>query len=176
MREENAERNSRQAAVNDRSERFFLWVWRLDGLLLLGLALLCIAGALALAFNIGVFASRERPEQQLSEIAGADLSAQDLRLADFRGIAGTQFIYAQLAAPSEYIGSGSRGLGYAHNLLFFDTATKKAHWLLPNNDQTLPSFSFLSSGAARVLDVDPVARTVRSDTPLAARGSVLPNP
>jgi hypothetical protein len=112
--------------------------------MLLGLALAATVLALALAFNIGVFASPERPEEQLSEVAGAELTARGLRLADFRPIAGTRFIYAALASPSEYIGSSSSGgLGNAHNLLFFDTTSKKAHWLLPSNDQRIPSFSFL---------------------------------
>jgi len=131
-------------AVSTRSDRFFAWVWRINGLLLLGLALAATALALALALNVGVFASHERPEEQLSEVAGADLAARGLRLADFRPIAGTRFIYAALASPSEYIGSSSSGgLGDAHNLLFFDTASKRAHWLLPRNDQRIPSFSFL---------------------------------
>lgn len=237
--------------VDDRSERFFAWVWRLNGLLILALALIGTVGALAIAFNVSVFATREHPEDQLSEVAGTDLSAQDLRIGDFRSIAGSQFLYAPLASPSDYIGSGSSGgLGQAHNLLFFDTATKTAHWLLPNNDQIIPSYSFLmdppgrryayvdgeaddrkqvavallvelqekrneeqsdagsrslaiaspegrgltpiapsiqgllghhharkdslfvfyvSSGTARVLDVDPVTRTLRSDTPLATQ-------
>ncbi len=237
--------------MDDRSERFFAWVWRLNGLLILGLALVGIAGALAVAFNIGVFATRERPEEQLSRVAGTDITAQGLRITDFRSIAGSQFIYAQLAPPSDYIGSGSSGgLGQAQNLLFFDTVAKSAHWLLPSNDQIIPSFSFLmdppgpsyayddgesrdrkqvaiallveiqakrnrdqldagprslaiaspdgraltpiaqsiqgllghhharkdsllvfyvSSGAARVLDVDPITRTVRSDAPLATQ-------
>jgi len=236
-------------AVNDRSDRFFAWVWRINGLLLLCLALLATGLALYLAVNIGMSTAQERPEEQLSEVAGTDLAARDLRLADFRPIAGTGFIYAELASPSDYIGSGSSGSpGNAANLLFFDTASKKAHWLLPTNDQKIPSFSFLmnppgarygyadgsggskdqvaigilveteddrpsasartgsrnllivspdglaltpiarsvqgllgyhharkdalfvfyvSGGAAKVLDVDPVTRQVRSDTPLA---------
>ena len=125
--------------MNERSDRFFAWVWRINGLLLLALGLVAVVGAVALIFNIALFWSRDRPEQRLTQVAGANLTAQDLRLGDFRRIAGTQFLYARLAPPSEYIGSGSSGgLGTAHNLLFFDTVTKKAHWLLPDNDQTLP--------------------------------------
>lgn len=129
-------------AVNDRSDRFFAWVWRINGLLLLCLALLATGLALYLAVDIGMSTAQERPEEQLSEVAGTDLAARDLRLADFRPIAGTRFIYAELASPSDYIGSGSSGSpGNAANLLFFDTASKKAHWLLPTNDQKIPSFS-----------------------------------
>lgn len=95
--------------MRDRSERFFTWVWRIDGLLLLVLALLGIALALAIAFEIGAFAARERPEERLAEVAGADLSAQGLRLADFGAIAGTSLLYAELASRSDSIGSVSSG-------------------------------------------------------------------
>ncbi len=130
--------------MSDRSERFFVWVWRLNGLLLLALAVVGVVAALAAAIDLAIFSSRERPQEQLTKIAGADLGARDLRLGDFRTIAGTQFLYAPLASPSEYIGSGSSGgSGAAHNLLFFNTATKKARWLFPGNNQTISSYSFL---------------------------------
>lgn len=130
--------------MDERADRFFAWVWRINGLLLLALGLVAVVGAAALVFNIGLFWSRDRPEQHLAQVAGADLRAQDLRLGNFRAIAGTPFLYARLGPPSEYIGSGSSGgLGAARNLLFFDTGTKEAHWLLPDNDRAIESFSFL---------------------------------
>jgi hypothetical protein len=130
--------------MSERSDRFFTWVWRVNGLLLLALAVLGVIGATALIFNTAVFFSRDRDDKQLTQVAGADLKAKDLRLGAFRTIAGTQLLYAPLAPPSEYIGSGSSGgLGSARNLLFFDTTTKKVHWLLPENDHTIESFSFL---------------------------------
>jgi hypothetical protein len=130
--------------VNDRWKPFFEWVWRLNGVLLLAGLVVCLAGALVLIASFARFAVREDAEEQLTQVAGADLAAQGLRLADFHEIAGTRLLYAQLAAPSEYIASGSGdGFGAARNLLFFDTATQKAHWLLPDNEQTIASFSFL---------------------------------
>lgn len=130
--------------MTDRAERLFVWVWRINGLLLLALALLGVIGGAALVFNTTLFWSRERPEQKLTNVAGADLGARDLRLGGFRSIAGTQLLYAELASPSQYIGSGSSGgLGSAHNLLFFDITSKKAHWLFADHAQTIESFSFL---------------------------------
>jgi hypothetical protein len=129
--------------MSDRTDNFFGWVWRLNGLLVLLLALLGLAAAVTIVINVGIFASRERPEQKLTQVAGADL--QNLRIADFQPIQGTDVLYAPLAASSEYIGSGSSGgLGSARNLLFFDTATKRAHWLFSGNGQVIPSFSFLT--------------------------------
>lgn len=130
----------------ERSERFFAWVWRLNGLLLLLLALVGLAGAAVLVANIGIFSTRDRPEQNLTEVAGADLREGDLRLADFYPIEGTPLLYAQLGPPSEYVGSGSSGgPGTANNLLFFDTETRSAHWLLPGNGQVIASYNFLRS-------------------------------
>jgi len=164
----------------NRSDRFFTWIWRLNGLLLLVLGLIGIAGALALILNIGLFWSRERPQQQLTQVAGSDLKAKNLRLADFRPIAGTGFLYAPLAPPSEYIGSGSSGgLGRAHNLLFFDVAAKHAHWLLPDNDHIIPSFSFLMNppgpryaddGEARRRDQVAIALLVELQAPEDSAG------
>lgn len=131
--------------MSRRAEKFFKWVWRLNGLLLLALAVAGIIGVAALAANLAIFASHERPAEQLVNVAGADIGERDLRLGGFHPIAGTSLLYAQLAGPSEYVGSGSSGgFGTAHNLLFFDTTTKKAHWLLPNNEQVISSYDFLA--------------------------------
>lgn len=141
--------------MNDRSEKFFAWVWRLNGVLVLMLALIVLVGAFALLFNIGVFATRERPEQKLAEVAGANLTDKDLRLTDFYPIKGTSLLYARLAPPSEYIGSGSSGgQGPPNNLLFFDTATKKAHWLFPGNNQTISSFFFITDPPSAEYEFD----------------------
>lgn len=126
------------------TDRFFVWVWRLNGLLLLVLAPVVVVGAAALILNGALFWSPARPPQQLANVAGADLGAKNLRLGHFRPIAGTQLLYAALETPGRYMGSGSTGsAGSARNLLFFDISTKKAHWLLPDNNQTIESFTFL---------------------------------
>lgn len=149
-------------------------------MVLLVLGLTAGAGAIALIFNLALFGSRDRPDQQLTQVAGADLKAKDLRLADFHPIAGTQILYAALAPPSEYIGSGSSGgLGNAHNLLFFDMSSRKAHWLLPGNDQIIASFSFLmdppgaryaDDGEARKRDQVAIAILLELRRPPAAAG------
>jgi hypothetical protein len=117
-----------------------LWTWRLNGLLLLVLS----AVGLAVVVAVAVDSLRPRPDEPLTNVAGADLDQRDLRLGDFRAIAGTTLLHAELAAPAEYVGPGSKGYsGAVHNLLFFDTTTKKAHWLLPADDQLLRSTTFL---------------------------------
>jgi hypothetical protein len=54
--------------MSERSERFFAWLWRINGVLLLVLGLVAVVGAGALFFNIGLFWSRDRPEQRLTRL------------------------------------------------------------------------------------------------------------
>jgi len=123
-------------------DRFFVWIWRVNGVLVLGLVVVIAVAVVVL--NSALFWRPERPPQQLANVAGADLGAKNLRLGHFRPIAGTQLLYAALETPVKYMGSGSIGTaGSARNLLFFDIGTKKAHWLLPDNNQTIESFTFL---------------------------------
>ncbi len=127
--------------MTTRTERFFAWVWRINALILLAIAIFALIGAGVIAYDIGIFAKRDRPRAQVAEVAGTDLVAEELKLGSFSVIAGTDYLYAELAAPSRYIGSGSSdGLGTARNLLFFDTKSKKAHWLFENTDSDILSW------------------------------------
>lgn len=146
--------------MTSKSERFFTWVWRINGLIVLTVASLGLFAFGAFAFNVGVFANRDRPETQLTDVAGADLVAEDLKLGSFKPLRGTDFIFAQLALPSKYVGSGSSGaVGTARNLLFFDTKSKTANWLFPNTDHDILTQWFVHDrpfrGTTQVGMVDP---------------------
>lgn len=144
-----------------RADRIFGWIWRINGVLILGLGAAAGALVVVLLLDVAGISRDETPEQQLAEVAGADLRAgDDLRLMDFHPVAGTTFLYAQLASPSDSIRSGSSGgWGSARNLLFFDTTSRNAHWLFPDNAQILASFSFLRDppGNRYTLDDDSVS-------------------
>lgn len=130
--------------MNSKSERFFSWVWRINGLIVLVVASLALVGLGVLSFGIGIFTSRDAPQTQVTDVAGANLVAEDLKFGGFRVIQGTDFLYAELATPSRYIGSGSSdGFGTARNLLFFDTKSKKAHWLFENTDNDILSWKIV---------------------------------
>ena len=124
--------------------RFFAWVWRINGLLFFAAMVATLVAMGAVAFDVGLFASRDQPETELRDVAGADLVAEDLKLGSFRAVPGTDFLVASLAPPTEYGGSGSFGaLGQERNLLFFNVHSKKAHWLLPSNHQEILENSFV---------------------------------
>lgn len=127
--------------MDDPADRVFRWIWRLNGAILL---LLCV-GFLVMMAAAGI-GSHRAASNQPAQVAGQDLRAEDLRLGDFAEVKGGSLLYAALAAPSEYgLGSvSSSGFGCARNLLFFDQATGRSHWLLPSNDHAIRSYQFLT--------------------------------
>lgn len=131
--------------MESRTDQAFKWIWRANGLALL---VLSIAGVVALALlvaNVGLFAARERPEENVTEVAGTTIESAALRFGNFDEIIGTSLLYAPLGTESEYIGSGSSGgVANTRNLLFFDSVTKKAHWLLKGNHEFIHTYSFLT--------------------------------
>ena len=121
--------------MSDRMERVFGWVWRVNGLLLLALAGAGLLGAAALAISLAVDSGRARASDRVTQVAGTDIAASELDLGSFQTVLGTRLLYAPLGERYAKIRSGY-GRGAARNLLFFDTATKRAHWLLPDNAAT----------------------------------------
>lgn len=112
--------------------------------MILGVALLGLIVAAGAAINLALSAKPDQPEDRLVHVAGTDLGGKDLRLTGFTPIAGGSLLYATLAQQDEYMSSGfSKGYRTSRNVLFFDTQTKKAHWLFAKHDQEIPSFVFL---------------------------------
>lgn len=126
--------------MGDRWERLFVWIWRVNGVVLLALGAVGLVGALLLVV---------RPEDHLTQVAGSDLRTGGLRLGDFDEVPGMRVLLADLTEPYESITSGGGGRGLAYNLLFFDVATKRAHWLFDANDQKLTHYAFVRDGAPR---------------------------
>lgn len=133
--------------MNDRWERFFVWCWRINGIVLLAVGVLALFGLSVFVVGVTGLWPNSRPEQQLTKVGTTDVAAKHLSLGDFEEISGTDYLIARLAEFSEYGGfssSGSSARSVAHNLLFFNASTKKAHWLLPEGEETIPSFSILT--------------------------------
>jgi|GEM_PF-5531263 hypothetical protein len=139
-----------------KTERFFTWVWRINGLVLL-LVVLCVGGGLA-ATLIGSIFFHAKPQAAVQQIAGADLHSEELRLEEFHSIEGTDFLCAYLGDVAKmitptgvlsysggggsYVNSGIRNGYGSRNVLFFDLTNKKAHWLFPKNDQDIQALHF----------------------------------
>lgn len=131
--------------MENRTDKIFKWIWRVNGVALFVLSIAGVLTLVLLVANLGIFATHERPEERVTEIAGTRIESTALRFGNFNEIIGTKLLYAPLGTESEYIGSGSSGgVGNSRNLLFFDTATKKTRWLLKDNNESIRTLSFLT--------------------------------
>ncbi|HET6552869.1 MAG TPA: hypothetical protein VFG49_04955 [Dyella sp.] len=126
------------AAVN-RTERFFRWVWRVNGLLLLAALAGAAIGLLTLVLN----ESHGTPRKST---ATADAPAGALHLGVFEPVEGTTLFTASLLdGYQSYSGSGSGGDEPAsRNTLIYDAADGSKHWLLPDHTATLCNIDQLS--------------------------------
>jgi hypothetical protein len=117
-------------------------------------ALLALAVLLPMAPGCG----RRDRGAEATRVAGVDLAAEELRLAGFQPVANTGFLYAPLVPAGWYTSYESSGRGEAKDLLFFDTATKSAHWLLGDPDRTLRFYALIEHPS-------PAPRDARSGPP-----------
>jgi hypothetical protein len=134
--------------VTSRTTSIFRWIWRINGVLLLGT---CVAGIVALlSLTRGMFVGVEdAPPGAITNVAGTDLTAESLMLRPFEPIKGTSLMVAPLdGRPESSMGSSVAysfgGGGQARNLLFFDITTRKAHWLLKGNDQHIGQVTYIT--------------------------------
>jgi len=121
---------------------FFRWVWRITGLLLL---LLVLYGAVSM---VGASRSmRQVPdgEATIGRLDRPDQHEVALKLGGFAALPGTSMLYAQLGSEGPQVGSLSSSYTPTdlRNLLFFDTASRRAHWLLDDNAQSLAALSVI---------------------------------
>jgi hypothetical protein len=129
---------------------FFRWVWRINGLLLLALVLY---GAINI---IGIFVSARDHERApvgtatIGRLDQPDRHQAVLRLGSFEKLSGTSVLYAQLGSEGASTGvlSSSFTPTDIHNLLFFDSMSRQAHWLFDGNTQTITALSVISMAAA----------------------------
>jgi len=139
--------------MTDKTEKFFTWVWRINGVIVLIAVVTCLVGLAILIADIGGFGRNEANRDELADVAGANLGDEDLELGGFRRIGESNYMYATLAARSGFSGSGS-GRGNAHNWLFFNVDSRKAHWLFPNSREEILDHQFLYQYADEVEEPD----------------------
>lgn len=121
---------------------FFSWVWRITGLLLL---LLVLYGIVSI-----VGASRSMKQAPAGEATVGRLDRPDqhqaaLKLGGFQALSGTSMLYARLGSEGPSVGSLSSSYTPTdlRNLLFFDTASRQAHWLLDDDTQSMAALSVI---------------------------------
>lgn len=124
--------------------RFFKYVWRINGLLLLLAGLLTLA---LLAFaGYQIYAQQSGRDRQNSlPLASTGESAPPTQLGVTQAIPGTPYVMMPLLAdPADKPGYFSKSGADARNYLFIDGQHQAQHWLLANNDQLIVGSDLLS--------------------------------
>lgn len=126
-------------------DAFFRWVWRITGLLLL---LLVLYGAVSVVRSLSSRDLEQAPDGAaiIGRLDRPDQHQAALKLGSFEALPGTSVLYARLGSEEATVGSLSSSFVTTdmHNLLFFDTASRQAHWLLDDNRRTIAALSVIS--------------------------------
>jgi hypothetical protein len=158
-----------------RSQRFFRYVWRVNGVLIFVAAGLVIVGVGSLMIQQLWFdVARNRGADM--GIAVAEPNAKsDLVLGRASIVQGTQVMRAELQRfPGE--AKFSSGSSETRNILFIEPGEKAAHWLLPDNDHIIVDSSDIKVKEGSMDDpVVVTAALVKSATesPETATGKLL---
>jgi len=124
---------------------FFRWVWRITGLLLLLLVLYATVSFVWASMSIKGRRQAPDGEATIGRVDRPDRQQAALKLGGFKALSGTSVLYAQLGSEGPTVGSLSSSYTPTdlRNLLFFDTASRQAHWLLDDNTQSMAALSVI---------------------------------
>lgn len=116
-----------------KSTRFFRYVWRINGIvLLLAAVVITLAVGTLLAGEIGRMMNWGRQANQ--QLLGPRSNDEpDLKLGDASLVEGTSVMRAELQQSSEGAKFSSGYSSETRNILFIEPGQKAASWLLPDN-------------------------------------------
>jgi len=142
-------------------EKFFRWVWRLNGLLVL------LASILVIGFVVGQVINsltRDTNEPEPINIAADPEGLEKWELGNSQDIRGTDYTLIQLVSENtnveskeatlNYFGSGEYRRNKAKNVLFVNHVTGEAAWLFADVNQLIASVGVLPD-AYRYSSEDP---------------------
>lgn len=159
---------------------FFSWVWRVTGLLLLLLALYGVVSVVSIAWSSRSMRQVPDGEATIGRLDRSNQREVALKLGGFEALSGTSMLYAQLGSEGPQVGSLSSSYTPTdlRNLLFFDTASRQAHWLFDDNAQSIAALSVIgesdplrthgSSSDARALGLLFLSRPTEADNKAGA--------
>lgn len=128
---------------------FFSWVWRITGLLVL---LLVLYGVVNMVWTSRSSHRGQTPdgEATIGRLDQTDQQQAALKLGGFEMLPGTPVLYAKLGSERPLPGSLSSSYMTTdlRNLLFFDTASRQAHWLLDDNEHSIAALSVIGKPAS----------------------------
>jgi hypothetical protein len=119
------------------SHRFFRIVWRINAIVLL----LAAAAAILLlgigAVELGADFFRSRGDRDVVTVAGQRVESSRFQFEDFERLPGTNVLRAPLVVYESYGFASSGGGRATRNYLYYDSSTRNAHWLLPDNKKLI---------------------------------------
>lgn len=147
--------------------KFFKFVWRFNGLVLMAGILMVIAFTL---YNVVKDIVRDRPHPVIRNVAEDPSGEEKWRLGYPQRIEDTSYVYIPLISEKEELEVRERKRkafssysdeGYSNptrNILFVNTATNEMSWLFPTNNQLVTDVQMLS----KTEDDDARKRSVRA--------------
>jgi hypothetical protein len=131
-----------------KSQRFFRYIWRINGVLILFAAGVIILGVGSfLIQEFGFSAARNRAADAGIAVAGPNVKS-DLVLSRASFVEGTQVMRAEL---HRFPGEVKFSSGYSsetRNILFIEPGQKAAHWLLSDNEHIVVDSSDITEQTA----------------------------
>lgn len=129
------------AGIQPIVESLFRWIWRINGLMLLAL----IALGIYIAYGASHVQDDARAQASVAMEGNVTPSRKsgkqdtDLRLGLMLSLSGTPMLYAPLKAPNDPTSLSFDGTipARTHNVLFFNIATQREHWLFKDNHQVI---------------------------------------
>jgi len=162
-----------------RAHKFFRYLWRVNAVLILVAAAGLSVAVISLAWSeFGGSATRSRIPEAAPPLGAAD-SGERLFLGQVEPVEGTTVMRGELIAHRSGAGFGSGSGDYAQtrNIIFVDSESQPARWLLPDDDHVITAHPDVTTRppdgrTARVVATLAVVKTADADLE-AAEGVLL---
>jgi hypothetical protein len=137
------------------THRVFRYLWRANAILIfVATGIACLAATSVLLSEVGCNARRRRAAEAAPAVI-AD-PKERLYLGPLKRVEGTDVLRAELLAARHGLGVSSGGYGTdTRNILYFDSDSNTARWLLPDSSRVISDETVLWS------DVDDESKTRR---------------
>ena len=125
--------------------KFFKYVWRINGLILLVAGILAIGVLAFVGYKIYLETTRERGTRNIVNIQKESEMEEEWRLGYMSEIQGTPYVMVPLNSDQSYDQSYySKSTSSARNYLFIKSTNNEQHWLLGNSEYLITDTDMLS--------------------------------
>lgn len=155
------------------SNKFFKFIWRVNGLIIFAVSLCC--AVLAMIAFLGVFNSitDERTVIRTVNVENTEKIEEELEFGYVFGVNNTPYLTIALNSGQKYAQAYfSKASSSTRNYLFLNTDTNQKNWLLKHNHFLVTKKDILTykkQGQDKILSVGYLFQIVKSDTNLDQR-------